>query len=220
MVKIVHISDTHNFHKQIKLPQGDILIHTGDFCSGKGSLQQISEFNLWLDGLDFDEIVIIPGNHDMIVESNESLCRSMLSNYHMLINEEVIIRGLKFWGSPYTPNFNDWGYNLPRGEKLKAVWDLIPEDTDVLLSHGPPRHILDFTPHGNLNVGCDDLARRVIEVSPLISAFGHIHYSYGVNQMYHTYFVNSSICNEGYRPVNKPHIIEIDEVNKKVISVT
>lgn len=220
MVKIVHISDTHNYHKQIKVPEGDILIHTGDFCGGRGSLQQVSEFNMWLESLDFTDILLVPGNHDEPLESNESLCRSMLSACQVLINEEVTLHGLKFWASPYTPEFNNWSFNLPRGERLKAVWDLIPDDCDVLLSHGPPRDILDFTPYGNLNVGCDDLARRVIEVSPLVSAFGHIHYSYGVSQMYHTYFINSSICNEPYRPVNKPHIIEIDEVNKKVISVT
>jgi len=219
MVRIVHVSDTHGFHKQLKMPEADILIHTGDFCAGRGSFQQVSEFNMWLESLDYEHILLCPGNHDEPLESNESLCRSMLS-CRVLINEEVTINGLKFWGSPYTPEFNQWHFNLPRGEKLKAVWDMMPDDTDVLLSHGPPQYILDLVEYNKFHAGCEDLARRVIEVSPLAHCFGHLHEEYGVLQLYQTYFINGSNCNIHYKPVNKPRVIEIDEVNKKVISIS
>jgi len=90
----------------------------------------------------------------------------------------VIIEGVKFYGSPWQPRFFDWAFNLDRGEEIKKKWDLIPMDTDVLITHGPPYGILDLTHEGE-KVGCEELMKAVLRVQPKIHIFGHIHEAYG-----------------------------------------
>ncbi|MDF1816105.1 MAG: hypothetical protein P1V20_28145, partial [Verrucomicrobiales bacterium] len=114
----------------------------------------------------------------------------------------------KIWGSPWQPEFHDWSFNLPRGSALAEKWALIPEDTDILITHSPPRGILDLCSHGGRE-GCDDLLKRVVELRPALHLFGHIHEAHGKEFHNETNYINASICNLGYRPVNSPFVWDL-----------
>lgn len=154
-------------------------------------------------------IVVINGNHDLLGESDFSLAKSILTNVNYYIqHESIVVNELKIFGSAYTPFFGGWGYNVEPGPKMVELWDQIPADTELLLTHGPPYGILDET-YDNRHVGCVELLDRVLKIKPKYHIFGHIHHSYGIKDFNGTTFVNASICNEQYRPVNKPIVIEI-----------
>lgn len=92
---------------------------------------------------------------------------------------------------------------------MKHVWDMIPSDTDILVTHGPPYGIGDS--NGTVNCGCKTLNETVIErVKPSYHIFGHIHEGYGSWSNGQTVFINASICNQGYRPTRKPILFDID----------
>ena len=126
--------------------------------------------------------------------------------------------GLKIWGSPYTPTFSNWHFMADRGADIKKHWDLIPEDVDILVTHGPPYGILDeideVTKWGTkkFNVGCEELSKALVRVRPKLHVFGHIHEGYGmyrpnlgfVDCPGYPIFVNASHVNERYQPVNAP----------------
>lgn len=210
-IKIVCISDTHGLHDQVELPKGDILIHAGD-CTNFGTTAQVSQFIHWFSEQDFKHKIFIAGNHDFFFEEqSEVLIHDLLSDYPDVIyleDSEVTVEGLKIWGSPYTPTFFDWAFMRDRGEEIQQHWDLIPKDTDILITHGPPYRILDTAP-GHKSVGCEELLIAVKKVNPMYHIFGHIHGDYGVEQQIDTTFVNASICSEQYKPINKPITIEI-----------
>jgi hypothetical protein len=122
----------------------------------------------------------------------------------------VDIDGLKIYGSPWQPEFFNWAFNLPRnGSELESKWNLIPEGLDILITHGPPWGVLDLAPRG-LNVGCELLSKRVMEVSPKIHVFGHIHSSYGQKNFNGVEFINASVLGEDYNPTNDPVKIDYD----------
>lgn len=206
-MKIVCISDTHSLHKKIKIPEGDLLIVAGDITN-KGNLTDLSMFNQWLGKLKFKEKVCIAGNHDFCFERDLSLAKSVLSNATYLHDSEVIIDGLKIYGSPWTPKFFNWAFNVDRGPDIWKYWENIPLDTDILVTHGPPYGILDKNLAGTFT-GCESLFRRVSELSLKLHVFGHIHESYGQVKIGETLFVNASICDVNYAPVNAPIVIEI-----------
>jgi predicted phosphodiesterase len=207
-VKIVIISDTHEKEEQVKVPFGDILLHCGDFTF-VGDLHKVSAFNRWLGTLPHPHKVIIAGNHDITFEEHPKLARPLITNAIYLEDSGTELFGIKIYGSPVQPEFCDWAFNRRRGGQISKYWDAIPNDTDVLITHGPPFKILDLTPNIE-KVGCQDLLRRVQVVKPVIHCFGHIHLSYGTKKVGDTLFVNASICDEQYKPTNKPIEIEYD----------
>ena len=241
-MRIVCISDTHGLHKIIDdinpIPKGDILVHAGD-CTNVGKEKEIEDFVHWFQNIKgFDTKIFIAGNHDFGFEHYTGLRHSNEAPWlHHLLNEENLSqsdvvylhdsefviespefsRPLKFYGSPWQPEFYNWAFNLPRmGEELERYWSMIPEDTDVLITHSPPNFIRDFTP-SNLAIGCELLACHVERVKPLLHVFGHIHHSYGAVQKEHTMFVNASTCTERYVPSNKPIVIDLKEYEGEII---
>ena len=120
----------------------------------------------------------------------------------------IEIEGTKFWGSPIQPWFHDWAFNRVRGEEIKRHWDLIPMDTDVLITHGPPFGLLDMCANGE-RVGCKDLLETIAKIRPRVHAFGHIHEKYGIARVDKTIFVNACCLNESYVPTHNPIDIEI-----------
>tara|TARA_R110002073_G_scaffold128374_2_gene274096 strand:- start:242 stop:643 length:402 start_codon:yes stop_codon:yes gene_type:complete len=132
----------------------------------------------------------------------------IMTNCIYLQDESVEIEGLKIYGSPWQPWFFNWAFNLRTPEELKEKWDKIPEDTDVLVTHGPPLGILDLTMDG-LNVGCSELIKAVERIKPRAHIFGHIHEGYGDTMLDGCIFVNASINTHRYRPINEPIIFEI-----------
>lgn len=206
-MRIVCISDTHNKHNYIDVPDGDILIHAGDFSS-YGKLNEITSFNEWLGSLNHKHKVIIAGNHDLLFEDDPNLATSLITNAIYLQDSSIKIEGLNFWGSPVSPRFYDWAFNKNRGEEIKAYWNLIPKNTDILITHCPPYDILDRT-FLEENVGCVDLAKKILEIKPKLSVFGHIHQSYGKIEKNGITYVNASMLNEAYKPVNKAIVIDL-----------
>lgn len=208
-MKIVCISDTHNLHHQIKnIPNGDLLIHAGDLTR-KGSLEDVKSFNSWLGELPHKYKVCISGNHDFCFEQRPEEARRLITNAHYLQDEEITIEGYKIYGSPWQPWFFDWAFNLRRGEPLREKWEKIPDDTDILITHGPPHGILDKVMMGE-RVGCEELLLRLGSLEKLkLHVFGHIHEASGVHEHQGIKMVNASTCTLSYKPTNEPVVVEL-----------
>jgi hypothetical protein len=157
--------------------------------------------------------------------SSENLSQSnitYLEDSSFSIETPEFDRPIKFYGSPWQPWFYDWAFNLPRlGTELQEKWNMIPEDTDVLITHSPPNGYGDLVNNWrqpNTHVGCECLISRINEINPIVNIFGHIHEGYGVYTNEKTTFVNASTCTAGYQPINKPIIIDLTEVDGKIIA--
>ncbi|EMP57098.1 metallophosphoesterase [Marinobacter santoriniensis NKSG1] len=212
-VRIVCISDTHSMHEEIDdIPDGDVLVHAGD-CLGRGTLFELDDFNYWLGELPHAHKILIAGNHDWCFERYPDKARPLVTNAVYLEESGVTIDGIEFWGSPYTPRFRDWAFNVDRGEKIASHWAKIPETTDVLITHGPPEGIFDEVvgPDCGMSVGCADLAKRIDSLHLKAHIFGHIHeaYGYGVRAKDGVKFANASICDKRYRAIRKPIVIDL-----------
>jgi len=213
------LSDTHTYHKLVTkdLPGGDLLIHAGDITS-RGHVQEIKEFCEWFDGLrNYDYKIFIPGNHDFGFEHNSEKISEIIDSYksiHLLqdnsyvFGEEAYIFGgnhIKIYGSPWQPEFLNWAFNLPRnGWQLKEKWSNIPNDTDILITHGPSYGHLDQLIGRNDHLGCELLADRIEILKPKIHVYGHIHSGRGYAFNGNTHFINASVLDERYRYVYKP----------------
>jgi hypothetical protein len=142
-MRLVLISDTHGLHNTIKnMPEGDVLVHAGDFMNSGTNVLELISFNRWLGQQSFKHRVVCAGNHDKYFESDPGTARSLLTNADYLENSEITIEGIRLWGSPYTPEFFDWAFMYPRGTAAIRYWDSIPEHLDVLITHGPPLGVL------------------------------------------------------------------------------
>lgn len=232
-MKAVFLSDTHNFHMDVDVPDGDILFHTGDLTMS-GTLSELMDFKDWFESLPHTHKVLIAGNHDKCLGEDGILGMKMFTGCHYLNNSGVTIEGRKIWGSPMTPGFNGMRAGLSfytNGDKeAKNIWSSLPKDLDVLLTHGPPWGILDEVKRYQFeessdyqgddisfieNCGDKMLLSKVIKRQPKIHAFGHIHEGYGVfeksrNPPYdNTLFMNCSVVNERYNVVNEPIEVNI-----------
>jgi Icc-related predicted phosphoesterase len=194
-MKIVAIADTHN--TMPILPEGDVLVHAGDI-SMNGTKKEIDDFDAWLGTLNFKYKLIIPGNHDFWFREHNRELR----NGTLLCNQHITIDGIKFFGSPYSVTFGNWAFMLPDALLKSVIWSRIEPDTMVLITHSPPKGILDFGCSGQ-NSGSESLLDRIKEIKPKIHIFGHIHEGYGIRKDY-TEFVNASVVDEYYREVHKP----------------
>jgi len=210
-MKIVCISDTHGLHRRMEheIPDGDILLHAGDITRD-GEIEDLTAVNQFFENLPHRHKIFIPGNHDWIFQRDPATATAEIPAATCLIDSGIEIEGLKIWGSPWQPEFHNWAFNLPRGEALARVWNLIPEGTDIVVTHGPPAGILDRCADGK-EEGCADLAARIRKISPRLHLFGHIHEAYGHKTNGKTLFLNASICNLAYRPVNRPFVINLPE---------
>ena len=226
-MKIACISDTHGQHHQltdiIKELDVDVLIHSGDGSNYRDPARNSTElvdFLMWMQGfLHIKHKIFVPGNHDTSMFYR--LVRPKdFDTIDVLINEEIVLDGIKFYGSPMTPTFGiGWAWNINRA-KIYKYWDAIPEDTDVLITHGPPWGVNDLTiDYGRKyeNTGCKNLLKRVFKIQPTYHIFGHLHdepdiYNHGIKSLgdkCKTTFVNASICDIRHEALNKPILIEI-----------
>jgi Icc-related predicted phosphoesterase len=204
-LRLVIVSDTHLRHPE--LPPGDVLIHAGDLTHA-GRRDELKRAVAWLKAQPHPHKLAIAGNHDFGLERDPELERLFEPEIHYLCDEERVLGGLRFWGSPWTPRFHDWAFNLDRGRALRAMWERIPADLDVLVTHGPPFGVLDRV-RGGERVGCEELRRAVEARRPRLHVFGHIHEAYGAERLGPTEFVNASICDLSYRPTNAPVVREL-----------
>jgi Icc-related predicted phosphoesterase len=221
-MRITFISDTHTKHKSVEalLPGGDLLIHAGDFMSSGYHYREAWEFVEWFDSIkNYDNVVFIAGNHDRLFEDSPEKASEIVNSFKFAtyLQDDWAQVGsdmdnlIKIYGSPWQPEFYNWAFNLPRnGEELKSMWERIPMDTDILITHGPPQSKLDTSgpPWNQPLLGCELLVERVKEVKPKIHVFGHIHGGYGYVFDGDTHFFNASVLNERYEFANKPMTIE------------
>lgn len=214
-MKITCISDTHNQHNNIPskyLTGGDCIIHSGD-VSGRGSRVEVEAFLAWYNELPYTHKILIAGNHDFFFEeAPEYEIEAVLAKYPNItyLNDSgVEIEGLKIWGSPVQPWFYSWAFNR-KGTDICPHWDLIPLDTDILITHGPAKGYLDLTLHGDVT-GCPYLLEKISELTNLkLFVHGHIHEAYGrVDFPDGGVFLNASVLNARYVMSNLPHEIEI-----------
>jgi len=215
-MRFVMLSDTHGFF-DIDIPDGDVLIFAGDALAGRGTLASLSDFNERLGKLPHAYKLIIAGNHDFVFDKNRHLCENILSNAKYLEHESYVIedwidpehcRFISLFASPYHPKV--WGKFELKREDLYAVWETVPNNVDILITHGPPKGIMDWTElgarghDGGGHVGDQALLEAVHRIKPAAHIFGHIHEGYGHSRIGNTHFFNVSICNVDYEPVNKP----------------
>lgn len=225
MTKVVTISDTHMWGMPLKdLPEGDILVHAGD-GTFRGTIPEVTQFHKELIKHKKDsrykkgykEIYFIPGNHDFLFEREECLAREIMEDIKVLINEDDVFIDeetgeiLHIWGSPVCPPFGPWAFYRGDDERYK-LWGEIPKDVDMVVTHGPPKYILDAVPRFNGTLeytGCPHLANKMLEIEPKVHLFGHIHEGYGEKQKDNTRYVNASIMDGRYQPKNKPIVVDI-----------
>ncbi len=213
-MKIVCLSDTHNCNELIDVPNGDVLIHAGD-ATGRGTVAEIQEFNKWFSNLPHKYKIFVAGNHDWLFETNNFYAQTLLGKDIIYLQDSAVeIEGLKIYGSPWQPRFFDWAFNLMRGAEMAEKWKLIPNDTEILITHGPPNGILDAVQREYFveNTGCEELIKKVEELSNdslKLHIFGHIHCGYGQTEKFGVTFVNASNCDEAYEPSQPPIVIEI-----------
>lgn len=213
MKKIVIISDVHGKWNKLIIPPCDVLISCGDY-SFHGEKNMIKDFHSWLDEQEANYIISVQGNHEVFVEKHFEEAKAIAIDACPRINfiEEglVEIEGIKIWCSAITPHFHNWAYNRWPGENIEAHWRRIPDDIDILVTHGPPHGILDKTPRGN-NAGCPSLLKRILELPKCkYHFFGHIHNDYGYKYFEGKQFYNTSICGETYMADNNPTIIDYE----------
>ncbi|KAL2094011.1 hypothetical protein ACEWY4_011323 [Coilia grayii] len=227
--RFVCVSDTHSRTDGIQMPHGDVLLHTGDFTE-LGLPSEVKKFNDWLDSLPYECKVVIAGNHELTFDkdlmsemmkqdhlrfpklrhADYENVQSLLTNCIYLQDSETTVNGFRIYGSPWTPWFCDWGFNLPRGQALLDKWNQIPEGIDILMTHGPPLGFGDLIPRGKQRVGCVELLNTVQRrVRPKLHAFGHIHEGYSIMTDGCTTFINSSTCTAMYQPTNPPVVFDL-----------
>lgn len=210
-MRIVAMSDTHNQMGKMlhEIPDGDVFIFTGDISGNSLEELNVKNFRTFLNSLPHEHKVIICGNHDFIFQNKKGSELLKGRNIHYLEDSGVTINGVNFYGTPYQPYFYNWAFNIKNGEDLKKKWDMIPDNTHVLLTHNPPYGIMDETERGDI-VGSKSLLDRIALLPELkVHCFGHIHEGYGIAELNGIKFVNSCICNENYKPVNAPIVFDI-----------
>ena len=196
-----------------------MLIHAGDMTC-VGGIDEIKEFNEWLGTLPHRHKIVIAGNHDLYLETVPSLANVLITNAIYLNDNGVEIEELKIWGSPISPNYQDWAFNRERGEEIRKYWEMIPEDTDILITHCPPCGILDFDNKGK-HEGCQDLLEIVQrKIKPRLHVFGHLHDAHGQVKIGETIFVNASVVNtiqdSKWIKIVRNFAIEVFQVLKKM----
>jgi len=202
-MKIAIYSDTHSKQKEIELPSADMLIFCGDM-SFTGDISDIENFAIHMEQTNCRYKIAIAGNHDFCFEDKRKKeAESILKNHGItyLNDSGINIEGINIWGSPVQPEFMDWAFNRKRGEDIQKHWNLIPEKTDVLITHGPPAGILDVT-MANVHAGCENLLETINKIRPRLHCFGHIHESAGIIDRNKTIFANASVLDGRYKYKN------------------
>jgi Icc-related predicted phosphoesterase len=211
-MRILHISDTHTYHDLLKIPSGiDMIIHSGD-CSNPrdpyNNESEVRDFIDWYKEIPVKHKIYVAGNHDTSIEKG-LVTKDDFKNAGIIYleNESVVIDGIKIFGSPHTPNFGNWAFMKER-TKLERFWRLaIDEDVNIVVTHGPPKGILDKSYDRENNLECcgdKSLLNRILEVQPTYSLFGHIHnckdiVNAGVQKLSvcNTFFSNGSVVTDG-----------------------
>ena len=234
--RFVCISDTHGLHRGVAIPRGDVLVHAGDFTN-TGEESQVEDFARWLveekQKGGFSHVVVIAGNHDITMQEDyyhetgkdrfhrhtktydpKRVREILTKDYEQEITylEDALLtlpNGCRIWGSPWQPEFCDWAFNLPRGQACRQIWDRIPENVDVLMTHGPALGRGDLCSSGN-RAGCVDLLEQIqSRIRPRVHVVGHIHEAFGVSSDGTTAFINASTCTSQYKSIHPAVVFDL-----------
>lgn len=207
-MRLICLADTHGQHANITVPVGDVFVHAGDLTA-HSTPHDLSDFFAWMAAQSHSAKIVIAGNHDRLFESHAKLARSLVpEGITYLQDSGCQVGGIRFWGTPVTPRFFDWAFNRDRGADISRHWNMIPSEIDVLITHGPARGILDKDAYG-VEAGCDDLRQRIETLHLKAHICGHMHAGYGQTMLGRTVMVNAAICDDGYRPLRKPIIVDL-----------
>lgn len=212
-MKIAAVSDLHGYLPDI--PECDLLLLAGDICPDQGQASWLNrEFRNWLGAIPAKEVVLVWGNHDLLAEHKPELIPNDL-RCHILTDRQIELNGLKIYGSPWQKRFYDWAFNLDE-EDLAKKWDLIPDDTDILVLHGPPYEIGDLAWHKIMNpagchAGSPSLLERIKSIKPKLSVFGHIHSGRGLYDIDGCVAANVTLVDEHYQSVYPPMLFEFKD---------
>lgn len=160
-VRIVHVSDTHLHHAEYlkRLPAGDILVHSGDFCTIGWSRvaktpdynEHIRQINDFFSKVPHKHKIFVAGNHDMAIAGRKQEdVQKMLPEVTYLQDSGITVEGIHFYGSPWTA-YNWKSYNrafVRKWGKFEHHWNDIPTETDVLVTHIPPFGVQDMRREG------------------------------------------------------------------------
>lgn len=207
-MRIVCVSDTHGAHQNVKVPEGDVFIFAGDasICSW----EMYHNFDKWLKTIPCKHKIVVAGNHDSLPYENYlTNQRFRLENAHYLCHNIITIEDIKFFGSPFSKEYNGWFF-MASEEHLQYKWKQIPEDTDVLITHGPAYGWLDQNVDGK-HCGSKTLRTRLEEIKPKYHITGHIHEASAVLQTEHTTVINCSFLDENYKFKFQPKVFDFEK---------
>lgn len=210
-IDILHLSDTHGQHKNLKsLPEADVIVHSGDFTFA-GSEEEAYDFMNWFCNLPYKHKIFIAGNHDMCMYGADHI-DGLSRNVHYLYNNSVVIDGIKFYGIPmFMEDCMDGN--------LDVFINNIPDDTDVLITHMPPKGTY-MPPKGTCDLanygkgpehrGNATLAELLKKLHPTCHLFGHEHDAYGKTIKENVIYSNACVVDSRYNLINNPTIININ----------
>ena len=225
-MKVTFISDTHTKENTLNLCGGDILVFSGDCMSSGSSIFELFKFIEWFKEQNYTYKVFVADNHDRTCEMlPEKYIKPIFDLYYdngvRYIKDELItVDGISIYGTPYQPYFYGWAFNVSDSEKLTNIYKNIPEGVDILITHCPPYDILDKShlprekngKTGEEPLGSTELLNVLTEMEnpPKYHCFGHIHGDGGkVEKKGETTYINASVCDEQYEPVNKVITLDI-----------
>jgi UDP-2,3-diacylglucosamine pyrophosphatase LpxH len=237
--RITVLSDTHTKHGLIPmedLPGGDMILFAGDLMNSGYNRNDIWDFCHWFQSLkQYEDKVFIAGNHDRMFENHPEEVKGYLKKFPLidyLEDEQLTLYGdgpngdmpegnIRIYGSPWQPEFFNWAFNLPKnGIEIASKWLAIPDNTDILITHGPAYGTLDTVKGRQYdNLGCGMLAERIKVIKPKIHICGHIHSGYGYYFDGTTHYFNASVLNERYNFENKPFNIEWDKQTNEIVFI-
>lgn len=201
-------SDTHGQQEKLDHLSGDVLIHCGDiFNFISRSEDEIDHMDEWFGKQDFDLILCIGGNHDLSLERRLVSKAQPFNNAIFLNGETFKYQGFNFFGASWVPELEHQAFYAD-DQLLTQEWSLIPDDTDVVITHTPPFGVLDTSSQGMI-LGCKHLANNIERVKPRLHCFGHIHASSGTVKNSHTTFINAALAGEGHRIVRSPYTFNL-----------
>ena len=218
--RIVCVSDTHGKHRDLQ-PSSlncDILVHAGDLSrwGGAEEFEDVAVFfnELLAKGI-CTHIIVVPGNHDNALQTDEETCNRLRQSCKLLLDESVHVCGLDCYGSPWQPEYSGHdeytrAFTLPRGKPLRSKWEKIPNGTDVLITHGPPLGRGDEL-RGQRRAGCYDLLQSVQKLvpQPRLVISGHIHEGHGFSSDGETVFINAACLRSGTKGLNSPIVVDL-----------
>jgi Icc-related predicted phosphoesterase len=206
-MRVVALSDTHNKHAELVIPDGDLLVHAGDL-TGWGTDAELAAILDWLVALPHHYKVVVAGNHDRAFARKEVAAAMRARGIAYLEGTSLEVDGLRVWGGPWTPPHRRslWAYELPLAERA-ARWSTIPDDVHLLVTHTPAAGILDVGGRGRL-AGCPALRARV-EALPQLRAHvcGHVHEGRGELLREGVRHVNASSFGRRYADPLRPAIV-------------